>query len=487
MGKGIMRDNDTLILETLYRDILLLEFSEKAISMMVAHFQKTTDLSEKTIRDYISTFEKARATLPKKDPFQYKTFDEFEHATDSTRVGASKQVESVSKDDLKVYEDAEVIVYKSTNTGQSIILSDNGYYSFCVSRPSGGNLWTGYRLRAASTFYFVRFKENTSEKDDRGMFKDPSHYIVIDAQTDDRYQWTWADNGSQGHGTDDITEEEIVEAFPDLSKPFSNGIFKNDPLLESEIQKIKKYESLNYDFSVYVFNSLKYVEKEEYIKSGFGVSDLSCLDKNLKNEYLNMGHQLNSENFKSLTPSEQNLWIKKRGDVLAGSGDSNESSNFAIFLIKNGKDLPDIFLNSIAKDSYESYKFAKALIEKGKDLPDIFLNSIAKYSDSSYRFAVALIENGKDVPDIILNSIAKDSYESYKFAKALIEKGKDVPDMFLNSIAKDWARSFEVANILIRNKKPIPDIIINGIKPQDKDKLNLTESISFKKFFHRNV
>ena len=174
-----MRNKDVLLIENIYmNNVFLREYQENAILKMIMHFKKTSEQPDAIIRDYISKFEKLKDKLPKKDPFQYKTFQEFENVIDSnTKNTVSKaDIENVNVDDLKTYEDKNIIVYKARNATESIKLGNNQYYSFCISRKSG-NLYSGYRLRAESTFYFVRFKNKSDEKVDGNKFVDPSHYI----------------------------------------------------------------------------------------------------------------------------------------------------------------------------------------------------------------------------------------------------------------------------------------------------------------------
>ena len=485
-----MRNKDVLLIENIYmNNVFLREYQENAILKMIMHFKKTSEQPDAIIRDYISKFEKLKDKLPKKDPFQYKTFQEFENVIDSnTKNTVSKaDIENVNVDDLKTYEDKNIIVYKARNATESIKLGNNQYYSFCISRKSG-NLYSGYRLRAESTFYFVRFKNKSDEKVDGNKFVDPSHYIVIDAQSNGRYQWTWADNGTQGHGTKDVTVNEIVKDFPELKAPFNNEIFKNDPSTEEEKKKLKKFQNLNDYFNVEVFKSLNPNEKEEYIKSGFKVSSLSILDNELKNEYLGMGHMLTHHDFKSLNANEKNRWAKFSVQVCYISdvtelyilsnepvpenivnriaSDSKSSYGYAKLLIEKNKPVPENIVNRIASDSNSSSGYAKLLIEKNKPVPENIVNRIASDSNSSSGYAIILIINNKPVPENIVNRIASDSNFSYDYAKLLLRYDKPVPENIVNRIASDIGISREYAELLIQWNKPVPEIIkAASIKP----------------------
>ena len=427
-----MRNKDVLLIENIYmNNVFLREYQENATLKMIMHFKKTSEQPDAIIRDYISKFEKIKDKLPKKDPFQYKTFQEFENVIDSnTRNTVSKaDIENVNVDDLKAYEDKNIVVYKARNAIESIKLGNNQYYSFCISRKSG-NLYSGYRLRSESTFYFVRFKNKSDEKVDGDKFVDPSHYIVIDAQSNGRYQWTWADNGTQGHGTEDVTVNEIVKNFPELKTPFNNEIFKNDPSTKEEKEKLKKFKNLDDDFNVEVFKSLNPNEKEEYVKSGFKVSSLSILDKVLRNEYLGMGHMLSNDDFKSLNADEKNRWLKFSIQV------------FSILDV------------------------AKLYVLSNDPVPEVVLDVIIKDSATSHYYAVILLHSNKPVPENIVNSIAKGGYRCLDYAKYLISINEPVPEVIVNSIAKNSDSSLKYAAFLRQNIKPVPEIIkAASIKP----------------------
>ena len=491
-----MRNKDVLLIENIYmNNVFLREYQENATLKMIMHFKKTSEQPDAIIRDYISKFEKIKDKLPKKDPFQYKTFQEFENVIDSnTKNTVSKaDIENVNVDNLKVYEDKNIIVYKARNATESIKLGNNQYYSFCISRKSG-NLYSGYRLRAESTFYFVRFKNKSDEKNGDNMFVDPSHYIVIDAQSSGRYQWTWADNGSQGHPTKDVTVNEIVKDFPELKTPFNNEIFENDPSTKEEKQKLKKFQNLNNDFNVEVFKSLNPNEKEEYIKSGFKVSSLSILDKVLRNEYLGMGHMLSNDDFKSLNANEKNRWLKFSIQVCYISDiaelyvlsnepvpevvldviikDSSTSHYYAVILLHSNKPVPENIVNRFASNGNYYSHYARLLVEKGKPVPEVILNSIVNDLVASVSYATILIRNDIPVPKIVVNSIAKDSEHSYEYAKFLIKNDKPVPEIIVNRIVSDnngecqysnYEYSYQYALLIIQKNKPVPEIIMNCI------------------------
>lgn len=254
------------------------------------------------------------------DITSFKTFHDFENKID----GLEKQVkltmpEEVGNEIKPVYEDANVKIFSGDNQGKCVKLGNN--YSFCISRTSG-NLYSSYRMRDESSFYFVRFLKRTDETEEDGVsYKDPAHLIVIDALPDDRYKWTWADNGRQGHGTQDVTKEKILKTFPELKPAFAKNIFTAKPLSKPEKTKIDKFNELANDFNIKTFSDLPYVEKEEFLQQGsvkLPFEAWKLLDKNLRNEYLKTVSEFNAQIYEDLKENEKRVFetqMKKDDDA----------------------------------------------------------------------------------------------------------------------------------------------------------------------------
>ena len=260
-------------------------------------------------------------------------------------------------------------------------------------------------------------------------------------------QWTWADNGKQGHGTSDTTKEKIVNIFPELRKAFLENIFINDSLSEDEKNKLQKFERGD-------FNSLSYDEKLEYIKSGYtkNIKFLE-LDKEQRNEYLRNGHELTDEEFKSLNISERNRYIK--------------------------------IIHMLLKDNInydDAYIFAKLFINNGIEVPETWIDSISEYIDYAYDYAIFLIGIAKkDIPKKIISKISEETGISYKTAINLVISGtpiKNIPkELILGIIGDNSIDSFayDFAHFLIKDKKKnindIPLEIINNLSLDQKERL----------------
>lgn len=253
------------------------------------------------------------------DITSFKTFHDFENRIDALE----KQVklvmpQSVEETEKPVYQDNNVKIFLGENQGKCVKLGNN--YSFCISRTSG-NMYSSYRLRDQSSFYFVRFLNRTDEKLDNGDYKDPAHLIVIDALPNDEYKWTWADNGRQGHGTQDVSKKAIVKEFPELKPAFDKNIFQAKPLEKEEKSKIEKFDDLSNDFNLKTFQNLPYVEKEEFLQRGnvkLPFQAWQLLDKNLRNEYLKNITDFDAKIYEDLKGSEIKVFenqMKKDDDA----------------------------------------------------------------------------------------------------------------------------------------------------------------------------
>lgn len=285
------------------------------LDVLGQYYQKFFELKKRNRIEDISRFEK---------------FTDLEHAIDAletkVKLDMPENVEDAAKPS---YEDENVKVFPGENQGKCVQLGSN--YSFCISRTSG-NLYSSYRLRDQSNFYFVRIKNRTDEKDDRGDYKDPAHLIVVDALPDNEFKWTWADNGSQGHGTRSVTKEEMISKVPELKTALEKGVFQPKPLQKEEKDKIERFNELANDFSMDVFNKLKYKEKEEFLQQGnvqLPFDAWKNLDKNLRNEYLKVLTVFDKEIFDDLKTSGEKKVFEDRMR-------KNSDAGFDYFLYLDG-------------------------------------------------------------------------------------------------------------------------------------------------------
>jgi YD repeat-containing protein len=280
---------------------LLNEFSESAIQKIVKKFSNESD--EQTIRSYLKNFEKYKNGIQKKDPFQYTSFMEFEQAVDAAKgksefkkrnlADKGKPKEFVNKQEESseaIADDEDVTIFKGDEEHKCVKYGKG--YSFCISRPLGGNMFGSYRLQKASTFYFVFFKKVPKS--------DPKHIMVLD-RTDNGWEWTFADNDTVqipgGFG-------EVVKNFPVLEK--YKKLFENIPLSDKEREILEIIKRFNKKQSLEIFQNVDYETKVQLIKSGIKLNDdiFKTLDKNLRNDYISVGGNVTTYQADNLSDSE---------------------------------------------------------------------------------------------------------------------------------------------------------------------------------------
>ena len=184
-------------------------------------------------KDY-NNFKKYFPNKNLKDFKNYLNFSEIVHA----KVG-EKEFENRNKDvgtidvhgddkENVIADNEEILILKGDDEHKCVRYGKG--YSFCISRPYGGNMYGNYRLSKESTFYFIYFKKVPKE--------DPKHIMVLD-RTRDGWEWTFGENQTQviegGWG-------ELIKAHPILAKYEKK--FVNKPLTEEE----KNYQKKTWKF-----------------------------------------------------------------------------------------------------------------------------------------------------------------------------------------------------------------------------------------------
>lgn len=557
----------------------ILEFSEKATRKIIQKFQN--DASEEEIRREVRDFEKYKQSIQKKDPFQYKSWIEFTEAihaakgkSEFKKKKAPTQEITANREDI-IADDENVTIYRGDSQDKCVLYGRG--YTFCISRQAGGNMYSNYRLGKESTFYFIYFKKKSkSEKD---------HIMVLD-HTNRGYEWTFADNDTQ-----EVKGgwQEIVGKYPELDR--YEKLLVNKNIDDSERAMLEKLKDFVNNTKLSTFEKFSYKEKAQALKSVANIPDeiWKVLDTTLRNEFLSIGPNLTEFQANDLELNEIKRYKNTRklsihhlltirrafpnkfdsDDVFISTSryhdnalldlvnlkynNTNVPNNviekmlmngsprlalkYAIFLIENAENVPDIVMDSIVKDATVSLEYAKSLIRNNKDVPEriiqgvLFWNkttleyiqflidnnkeddgyllkiltnikheeSISKSlidrastinfdkvsnairtkfdSSISQKYAEYLITYNKDIPDLIINNIAKNSFHATYHARNLNNKDRDVPDIIINSIAKIPESASEYINQVIWSQKGnIPDIIIDSVARNSKMSLECATS-----------
>ena len=214
-----------------------------------------------------------------------------------------KQTEGVQYDKEDLIADTDdVLILKGSDERKCVKYGRK--YSFCISRPGGGNMYGNYRIAKASTFYFIFFKKTPPS--------DPKHIMVLD-HTKDGWEWTFADNSTKKipNGW-----KEVVQLFPVLAQYEKH--FVNKPLTKDEKAYHEKLSKFADEPTSDNFKTLSYKEKADVLKFGMKIEEdiFNSLDKDLRNEYVAVGPPISKKQFEGLSDSEKKQYTKIRISIL---------------------------------------------------------------------------------------------------------------------------------------------------------------------------
>jgi hypothetical protein len=259
---------------------------------------------------------------PKKleDIPNFGDFLEYVHTHDPEVSDKIEQKTSATdyKNSHILYEDDKIKVWLPQSPHESVEMAyANGQPQWCDTGKGqkwcttytdrSNNMYFYYRLNASylSTFYYVLFKKYEKDKSNNAWFSS------IQANHDNQYMYTPAPNGTQsampwdamvknaetrGWDVSDL-KGNIPQGYsfdPELYFPKStSGKRELDNLKRNEIdwdkfkniktyhdifkwmaldmEKSRKFESLNKNFSIQTFNSLSNEEKREYVEMGYEI------------------------------------------------------------------------------------------------------------------------------------------------------------------------------------------------------------------------
>jgi hypothetical protein len=425
---------------------LLLELSDAAIRKIAAKF--SNDASEEDVRRELADFEKYKAKIEKKDPFQYKTWIELTEVIHAAKA-ASEQKKDFKKADVEgaanaddiVADDENVTIYKGDSQDKCVLYGRG--YSFCISRPVGGNMFKNYRLGKESTFYFIFFKKKSTEEND--------HIMVLD-HTKNGYEWTFKDNNTQrvNGGWDEITQK-----YPELAK--YKDLLQNKKLTNEEQVFTKRLQEFANRPSLQKFKEFPYKEQAQALKSIVNLPDeiWDVLDSTLRNEFISTGPNLTEHQADDLKPNELARYKKTRALSFPQLAQDN-------LLIINKYD--DI--NQIASDVEEAYYYAKDVL-KWQNVPDVIIKGFASDAEYALYYAEEVLK-GQNVPDVIIKGFASDAARAYYYAKYILKwqdvlKGQNVPDVIIKGIASDAEYAYYYAKEVLKWQN-VPKEIIKAIQ-----------------------
>lgn len=229
---------------------------------------------------------------------------EYKQRNLSVKNDSPRESTEYNKEDL-IADTDDVLILRGSNERKCVEYGKG--YSFCISRPGGGNMYGNYRISKASTFYFIFFKK-ILESDPN----DPKHIMVLD-HTKDGWEWTFGDNRTQKIPGG---WKEVIQKFPVLAQ--YEKYFINKPLTEEEKAYHEKLMKFVRKPTLENFNAYSYKEKADVLKFGMKIDDdvFDSLDRDLRNEYVAIGPPISKKQFEVLSDSEKKQYMKVRANIL---------------------------------------------------------------------------------------------------------------------------------------------------------------------------
>lgn len=276
--------------------------SKGDVPNIVRLYQQSNDLN--TLNLYLQKYYKFKKTgiLRSIDPnlirFTEK-IDALEAKKANSFLPRVKVDKKINPEDILV-DNEEIQILKAHN--KNACIQYGAGYTFCISRPGGGNLYHGYRSNSHSTFYFIFFKKTPDD--------DPKHIMVLDHHQNG-WMVTYADNDTKSAQWGDIIKE-----FPILKQ--YKKLFINNPLTDEEMRRAYRVNTFKQTTGIQEFNALSYDEKAQALSEMTDLPDFffTKLDSNLRNEFISSGANLTQLQVNSLTPKEIERYKKVRTQIV---------------------------------------------------------------------------------------------------------------------------------------------------------------------------
>ncbi len=244
-------------------------------------------------------------------------------------------------------DDEDVLILRGD--GEHACVRYGRGYSFCISRPGGGNMYGAYRLSKASTFYFIFFKKIPRENE--------RHIMVLD-RTSEGWEWTFGKNHTRvvAGGWD-----EIAATFPQLVK--YRDIFINKPLTPEETTYQEQLREFTSAPTKAKFDDFSYQQQADVLKFGMLIplDVFQSLDKFQRNEWVSVGPKMTDDIYKQLSSGERDRFIKVREQQLM---QRDPKDAFDVEITKNN---PELFAKHLAADEQLSKKQERTIIRKIKN------------------------------------------------------------------------------------------------------------------------
>lgn len=140
------------------------------------------------------------------------------------------------------------------------------------------------------------------------------------------------------------------------------------------------------------------------------------------------------------------------------------------------KNLPEPILKAIAYDSTTAFRYAKNIL-KGKDVPDVVLDTIRDDEENTIEYAIFLHKNGIDIPEKVVESIIDG--QTYIDNYISLVGWKNIPENILKNLLKNTNIALSYATVGLYGEN-VPDFVITQIAESHYAALRYAIYLDFK-------
>lgn len=236
-----------------------------------------------------------------------------------------------ANDSNVVYNDENVIILSGTtediheSVGNCKKYGQGNRYGLCISGANAYYYYLLYRFNDGLSTYFVYFKDSNKNAKEGFIIVDHVNHDIAGSNMDSiDYQYNTI---TSNNDIKVASEEPIIKLFPELEKPFKEGVFKAVPLIGDELEIKEKVYRARDIFDPNIINNINLIKAFMIINNGSFTSTGSAptadefkkLEEALPdkydeiiNNYIELGPQLNEEIYNILKPNQQKRWEQMR-------------------------------------------------------------------------------------------------------------------------------------------------------------------------------
>lgn len=364
-------------------------------------------------------------TLPFKVPYIRQEYEKLDQKLTDHYVSPSMSEQQRNAIDLSqaadpdadmVYEDEDIVVYRSDSMDKCIHYSKNS--NLCIGYPRESNYYWRYRTGAqredklGMTTYFVFWKNPDGSIN-------PDERIIVDALGDENGSANeYSYNTVVPNNDEDISKESLLDNYPDLEDPFRKGVFQFIPYGENE-KRVTEIKDNNYSI---LDDTLKtYADYDIYVQLGKKVLDGEwdqlklpiSIKKLLVKKYMGAGNMVSKEVFKKYGNKNDITWYE---DILS----RNQDAALAYYIDRDGK-----VQNEAIKAYYDLEK------DRVDELKEQYKHS--QYINLSYQ-NLYVLPDFSDRDDIISFNCADNKLRTLKGSPKRVELDFDCNYNFINTL-----------------------------------------------------